>query len=90
MAVRVKDSARPDTAGRGIAAAPDATGQLFHLGEDPGESTNLFFEKSEKRTELQVLLRELKKSGRSAPRGRRPIGIENIPAVTGESKGKNR
>jgi hypothetical protein len=62
--------------------APNATGQLFHLGKDPGETTNLFFEESRKRKELQALLGKLKASGRSAPKGRRPIGIENIPVIT--------
>ncbi len=61
--------------------APDATGQLFHMGNDPGETTNLFFEESQKRKELQALLRNLKTSGRSAPKGRRPIGIENISVL---------
>ncbi|MCF7974457.1 MAG: arylsulfatase [Phycisphaerae bacterium] len=62
--------------------APEATGQLFHLGRDPGETTNLFFKESEKRKELQQLLSLLKSSGRSAPRVRNPIGIENIPVLT--------
>ena len=62
--------------------APHATGQLFHLGKDPGETTNLFFEESQKRKELQTLLHNLKASGRSAPKGRKPIGIENIPRVS--------
>jgi hypothetical protein len=62
--------------------APDATGQLYHLGKDPGETTNLFFKESAKRKELQALLTKLKTSGRSAPTGRKPIGIENIPTVT--------
>ena len=61
--------------------APNATGQLFHLGKDPGETTNLFFEESNKRQELQALLSTLKTSGRSAPRGRKPIGVENIPVA---------
>jgi len=68
--------------------APNATGQLFHLGDDPGETTNLFFKESQKRQELQTLLSNLKSSGRSAPKGRKPIGIENIPLVT--PKNKNR
>lgn len=59
--------------------APDATGQLFHLGKDPGETTNLFFKKAEKRKELQALLKTLKDSGRSAPKVRKPIGVESIP-----------
>jgi len=58
--------------------APDATGQLFHLGKDPGETTNLFFKESQKRQELQQLLGRLKTSGRSAPKIRKPIGIDNI------------
>ncbi len=58
--------------------APDATGQLFHMEEDPGETTNLFFKSSEKRKEIQALLTRLKSSGRSAPKVRKPIGIENI------------
>jgi hypothetical protein len=61
--------------------APNATGQLFHLGKDPGETTNLFFEESNKRQELQALLNTLKTSGRSAPRGRQPIGVGNIPVA---------
>jgi arylsulfatase A len=59
--------------------APKATGQLFHLGKDPGETTNLFFLESQKRKELQALLSNLKTSGRSAPKVRKPIGIDNIP-----------
>jgi hypothetical protein len=62
--------------------APDAKGQLFHLGKDPGETTNLFFKESQKRKELQGLLGKLKASGRSAPKARKPIGIENIPVMT--------
>ncbi|MEM7783660.1 MAG: arylsulfatase [Planctomycetota bacterium] len=58
---------------------PDAPGQLYDLGKDPGETQNLYFSESKKRDELKRLLEELKTSGRSAPRIRRPIGIENIP-----------
>lgn len=60
-------------------AAPDAAGQLYDLESDPGESTNLYFREAEKRRELQALLDKLRKDGRSAPKGRTPIGIENIP-----------
>jgi arylsulfatase A len=60
---------------------PDATGQLFNLKDDPGETTNLFFSKSAKRLELQALLKELKENGRSAPRNRKPMGLENIPVL---------
>lgn len=52
--------------------APDATGQLYNLKSDPGETTNLFFKEEAKRKELQKLLEQLKSSGRSAPRGRKP------------------
>ena len=30
---------------------PDAPGQLYHLGKDPGETTNLYFKEKEKREE---------------------------------------
>lgn len=58
--------------------APDAPGQLYDLSKDPGETTNLYFIKSEKRVELQELLAQLKSSGRSAPMKRVPLGIKNI------------
>jgi arylsulfatase A len=60
---------------------PEAPGQLFNLATDPGETTNLFFKESGKRRQLQTLLNKLKESGRSAPKGRVPIGIENIPRL---------
>jgi arylsulfatase A len=56
-------------------AAPTATGQLYNLQTDPGETTNLFFQEEAKRREMQALLAHLKSSGRSAPNGRLPIGI---------------
>jgi len=65
---------------------PNATGQLYDLTKDPAETTNLFFKKSEKRKELQQLLEKLKKSGRSAPRVRKPIGIENIKVIKPKTK----
>lgn len=60
--------------------ALNATGQLFNLAEDPGETTNLFFSEPEKRRELQSLLKKLtvKANGRSAPRNRKPLGIKGI------------
>jgi arylsulfatase A-like enzyme len=63
--------------------APEATGQLFNLVSDPGETTNLFFTESAKRQELQALLKELtpKQGGRSAPMNRKPLGIANIPRL---------
>ncbi len=56
--------------------APQATGQLYDLSKDPGETTNLFFSEPEKCRELQVLLKKLtvKPNGRSAPKDRKPIG----------------
>ncbi|MDA7673508.1 hypothetical protein N8615_03870, partial [Verrucomicrobiales bacterium] len=61
--------------------APEATGQLFSLETDPGETTNLFFKEEAKRKELQALLETLKSSGRSAPVNRIPLGLENIPKL---------
>jgi arylsulfatase A-like enzyme len=58
--------------------APEATGQLYNLKQDPGETTNLFFTNTEKREEMQALLEKLKSSGRSAPRERPPIGMAKI------------
>ena len=52
---------------------PEASGQLYNLTTDPGETTNLFFKQKQKREELQRLLEELKTSGRSAPRNRVPV-----------------
>jgi len=62
-------------------AAPDAPGQLYDLARDPGETTNLYHEEEARRLQLVELLEELKSSGRSAPRGRAPVGIENIPRL---------
>jgi len=61
--------------------APESTGQLYNLQEDPGETNNLFFMETEKRKQLQDLLQQLKSSGRSAPKNRIPIGIKNIPHI---------
>jgi len=47
--------------------APKALGQLYNLKTDPGETTNLYFEKSEMVEELKAKLEEAKKTGRSAP-----------------------
>jgi arylsulfatase A len=65
---------------------PDATGQLFNLAEDPGETKNLFFKEAAKREEMQALLKQLsrKDGGRTAPRGRRPIGF--VKASVGRLK----
>ena len=61
--------------------APDAPGQLYDLESDPGETTNLYFEQTAKRQELQEMLAELKSSGRSAPQEREPVGMNNIPRI---------
>ncbi len=62
--------------------APEATGQLYDLSKDPGETTNLFFENEAKRQEMQALLARLTvKGGRSAPLNREPIGIDAIPLI---------
>ena len=70
---RLTEYALPET-------APVATGQLFNLAEDPGETTNLFFVETARREQMQTLLKELAKpkQGRTAPRNRKPIGIENV------------
>jgi arylsulfatase A-like enzyme len=47
--------------------APDAPGQLYDLGKDPGETTNLYFEHPEIVKELRDQLEESKRSGRSTP-----------------------
>jgi arylsulfatase A-like enzyme len=61
-------------------SAPDATGQLYNLKTDPGETTNLFFKEEARRKGMQKLLEQLKSSGRSAPRNRRPLGVANVSA----------
>ncbi len=48
--------------------APDATGQLYNLKTDPGETTNLFFKHPEIVKDLKALLDASKATGRSAPR----------------------
>lgn len=64
---------------------PEAEGQLYDLGEDPGETRNLYFVEERRRTQMQALLAELTKrgTGRSAPLGRKPIGIESLPRPKG-------
>lgn len=59
---------------------PKATGQLYNLATDPGETRNLFLKESERREELQALLAELTEGedSRSAPRDRSPMGIDAI------------
>jgi arylsulfatase A-like enzyme len=60
---------------------PDAPGQLYDLEKDPGETTNLYHAREDKRKELQALLERAKSSGRSAPRNRKPLGIDRIPVL---------
>ncbi|MFT5123478.1 MAG: arylsulfatase A [Kiritimatiellia bacterium] len=61
--------------------APEATGQLYNLARDPGETTNLFFTEAERRMRMQALLKELtqKDGGRSAPRNRQPLHLPAKP-----------
>ena len=63
--------------------APEATGQLFDLANDPGETTNLFFAEVGRRQEMQALLLQLtaKGVGRSAPVARPPLGIGKVPLL---------
>ena len=46
---------------------PEAPGQLYDLANDPGETTNRFFEMPELVKELRDLLEQSKTSGRSRP-----------------------
>ena len=48
--------------------APEASGQLYNLKDDPGETKNLYFKEPSRRKRLKTKLEELKKSGRSAPK----------------------
>jgi arylsulfatase A len=57
----LKPFALPDT-------APDASGQLYHLDNDPGETTNLYHRHPEIVKQLQALLEQSRRDGRSAPR----------------------
>ena len=47
--------------------APDAPGQLYHLGSDPGETTNLYWTHPEIVDELKSQLDDFVSSGRSTP-----------------------
>lgn len=51
--------------------APNAPGQLYNLDTDPGEMTNLYFERPELVNELKSLLDQSKADGRSRPVGTR-------------------
>ena len=50
-------------------SAPDAPGQLYNLEVDPGETKNLYFEHRAKAEELQALLEQSIRNGRSVERG---------------------
>ena len=56
----LKQYALPET-------APGAPGQLFDLEQDPGETTNLYFEHPEIVEELRTKLHEWRDTGRSRP-----------------------
>ncbi len=47
--------------------AATAAGQLYNLDDDPGETTNLYFQHPDKVQELKALLEQSKMSGRSRP-----------------------
>jgi len=76
----LKNYALPET-------APEAPGQLYNLAADPGETANLYFKEEARRRDLQALLKQLKEGGRSAPKGRVPIGIGNIPRLDSPATG---
>ena len=48
--------------------APEAPGQLYHLGDDPGETTNLYFEQPDIVERLRGKLQEFVASGRGINR----------------------
>ena len=59
--------------------APEASGQLYDLSSDPGETHNLFFEQEERRVAMQALLQQLRgRDGRSAPTGRTPLDLSQV------------
>jgi arylsulfatase A-like enzyme len=55
---------------------PSAPGQLYHLQDDPGETTNLYHQHPEIVQPLQALLERSQREGRSAPR-RQPALLLN-------------
>lgn len=63
---------------------PTANGQLYDLTNDPGETRNLFDAEPERRQAMKKTLEQLKKEGRSAPRGRQPWGIEKVRRVAAQ------
>jgi hypothetical protein len=67
-------------------------GQLYHLGRDPEEVTNLFDAEPERRDEMRALLARLTSSegGRTAPLARPPMGMAAIREVTREGEASGR
>ncbi|MEZ6067091.1 MAG: arylsulfatase [Planctomycetaceae bacterium] len=65
--------------------APGSTGQLFNLSDDAGETRNLYFDEARRREELQRLLSQLTGvAGRTAPLGRKPIGLRGAAVPPSE------
>ncbi len=61
-------------------AEPEADGQLYNLESDPGETSNLYVSaKTDRERMLKLLDEAVGKDGRTAPTGRKAIGIKNIP-----------
>ena len=62
--------------------APKATGQLYDLEQDPGETRNLFLKERKRREEMQALLAKLTApNGRSAPNKRIPLGMKFVRSL---------
>jgi arylsulfatase A-like enzyme len=47
--------------------APDAPGQLYNLNDDPGETTNLYFQYPERAEQMRAELHTFRDAGRSRP-----------------------
>jgi arylsulfatase A-like enzyme len=56
-----------------VDSAADAPGQLYHLLDDPGETTNLYDRHPEIVRELKSLLEKSRREGRSAPQREQPL-----------------
>lgn len=67
--------------------APDATGQLYDLANDPAEARNLWLEQPERRAQMQALLTQCTRTdgGRTAPTGRAPLGLAALPRVAAKA-----
>jgi arylsulfatase A-like enzyme len=63
--------------------APKSPGQLFDLAKDPGETNNLYATAIDRQKVMHSHLTKLtaREGGRTAPRSRKPMGIENIPLL---------